>query len=216
MKRITFVVGAVILVMAVILAACQSAQPVQVPQPVHVVVDNAAEFTGIGGAEGGGEQGLVGAPTNIRSLVAGEIYDKGTLAVDGASTLTGAVSAGSTLAVTGASTLTGAVTTVAGLTVGTSISHGAQSAVTVTNGGTIAVTDDIVPLTAGGNVGTSTITGCSTANKITVLRNTANVTITITDTSTIMLEGNAALGQYDTLVLLGDGTNCLQLAKGNN
>jgi hypothetical protein len=86
MKRITFVVSAVILVVAVILSACQSAQPVQVPQPVHVVVDNAAEFTGIGG-EGEGEQGLVGAPTNIRSLVAGEALVKGNLEVDGTATL---------------------------------------------------------------------------------------------------------------------------------
>lgn len=87
MKRIWFAVCAVILVVAVILSACQSAQPVQVPQPVHVVVDNANEFTGIGGAGGEGEQGLIGAPTNIRSLVAGEALVKGNLEVDGVATL---------------------------------------------------------------------------------------------------------------------------------
>ncbi len=34
--------------------------------------------------------------------------------------------------------------------------------------------------------------------------------------ATIMLSGNAALGQYDTLTLLGDGTNCLQISKADN
>lgn len=87
MKRTKYAVCAVILVIAVILAACQSAQPVQVPQPVHVVVDNANEFTGIQGAGGEGEQGLIGAPTNIRSLVAQEALVTGDLQVNGNATL---------------------------------------------------------------------------------------------------------------------------------
>ena len=87
MKRTKYAVCAVILVIAVILAACQSAQPVQVPQPVHVVVDNANEFTGIQGAGGDGEQGLIGAPTNIRSLVAQEALVTGDLQVNGNATL---------------------------------------------------------------------------------------------------------------------------------
>lgn len=206
MKRNLYVVCAVILALAVILSACTSAsQPVQapVPQPLHVVVDNAAEFTGIGG-EGEGEQGLVGAPTNIRSLVAGEIYDKGTLAVDGASTLTGAV------------TMAAAASVGTALTVGTYIDHGDQSAVTVTNGSTIAVTDDFVPLTAAGSVATATFTGCNTLGKVTYFYNTANQTITITDTGTLKLSGNLALGQYDTFITVGDGSNCLQVATTNN
>ena len=322
MKRTKYAVCAVILVIAVILAACQSAQPVLVPQPVHVVVDNANEFTGSGGAGGEGEQGLIGAPTNIRSLVAGEALVKGDLQVNGNATLdtmtvtltqtqrlsvaaptaeptaTAAVhinvegvnaplmisksstpvasvsGAGGatfeTLVVNGASTLTGAVNaatallsgrqvvtiptaqatatpgvlvnsagavsalqvwalnatpvaaidrtgkaTLGSVVVGTSITHGDQGAVTVTNGGTIAVTDDIVPLTAGGSVG-ATISGCSTANKLTYLYNTANQTITITDTGNIVLAGNAALGQYDSLTLLGDGTRCIQVSKADN
>lgn len=89
MKRNLFVVGAVILVVAVILSACQSAQPVQVPQPMHVVVDNAADFPAAswGVTDGGGEQGLIGAPTNIRSLVAQEALVTGDLQVQGNATL---------------------------------------------------------------------------------------------------------------------------------
>ena len=102
------------------------------------------------------------------------------------------------------------------LTAGTSTFRGVQSTVTVTANGTIAVTADIVPLTAAGTVGTGTITGCNTAGKVTTFYNTANQTITISDTSTIMLAANAALGQYDTLTVLGDGTNCLGIAQSNN
>jgi len=121
------------------------------------------------------------------------------------------VEIGGTLAVTGATTLTGNAA-LAG-----QVTFAAAPVVTVTANSTIATGNyTVVPLTAAGAVGTATITGCATAGKVTVLRNTANQTITITDTSTIMLGGNAALGQYDTLTLLGDGTNCLQISKADN
>ena len=65
-------------------------------------------------------------------------------------------------------------------------------------------------------MGTGTITGCSTLGKITTFYNQANQTITISDTSTLKLSGNIALGQYDSLTTIGDGTNCVQLATANN
>ena len=46
--------------------------------------------------------------------------------------------------------------------------------------------------------------------------NNSNTTITISDTGTLKLSGNIALGQYDTLVLISDGTNWVQLATTNN
>jgi len=91
-----------------------------------------------------------------------------------------------------------------------------QSSVTVTADSTIAVTGQIVPLTAAGAVGTATVTGCNTAGKVTIFRNTSANTITITDTGTLMLSGNAALGQYDTLMTVGDGTNCIEVAQTDN
>jgi hypothetical protein len=91
-----------------------------------------------------------------------------------------------------------------------------QGTVTVTDNSTITCTSAVVPLTAGGAVGTANISGCATAGRVTMLHNIVAQTITITDTGTIMLEGNAALSQYDTLTLLGDGTNCLQIAKSTN
>ena len=127
------------------------------------------------------------------------------------------VGVGGTLAVTGATTLTGALGLTGNATLAGQVVFTAPTQVTVTANSTIATAGyTVVPLTAAGTVGTSAVTGCQTAGKLTVLRNIANQTITITDTSTIMLGGNAALGQYDTLTLVGDGTNCLQISKADN
>lgn len=121
------------------------------------------------------------------------------------------------LAVTGDQNLTGALGVTGNATLAGELKFTAPAAITVTANSTIATAGyTVVPLTATGAVGTSAVTGCATAGKVTVLRNIANQTITITDTSTIMLSGNAALGQYDTLTLLGDGTNCLQISKSDN
>ena len=121
------------------------------------------------------------------------------------------------LAVTGDQSLTGALGVTGNTTLAGELKFTAPNVITVTANSTIATAGyTSIKLAAAGTVGTATITGCSTAGKVTILRNTTNQTITITDTSTIMLAGNAALGQYDTLTLLGDGTNCLQISKADN
>lgn len=125
--------------------------------------------------------------------------DAGVISCNGAATFA------STLAQAGAATFAGEV------------KFTAPTQVTVTANSTIATAGyTVVPIYAAGTVGTATITGCQTAGKLTILRNISNQSITITDTSTIMLSANAVLTQYDTLTLLGDGTNCLQLAVSNN
>jgi len=90
-----------------------------------------------------------------------------------------------------------------------------QGNVTVTDGGEIAATKSFVPLTAAGAVGTSNIT-TGAAGQLLVLMNVGSNTITITDTGTIMLAGDCALGQYDTLTLISDGTNWLEITRANN
>ena len=123
----------------------------------------------------------------------------------GAISCNGAAAFANTLALTGAATFAGEA------------KFTAPTQVTVTANSTIATAGyTVVPLYAAGTVGTANVTGCQTAGKLTVLRNISNQSITITDTSTIMLSANAVLTQYDTLTLLGDGTNCLQLAIANN
>jgi len=90
-----------------------------------------------------------------------------------------------------------------------------QTPIEVTAGGTLTPTGTYQPITATASLGLSDIT-VTTAGDILILVNESDTTITITDTSTTMLSGNAALGQYDTLVLLCDGTNWLQLSKSDN
>jgi hypothetical protein len=56
----------------------------------------------------------------------------------------------------------------------------------------------------------SIVTG--TAGDVLTLVNIGSNAITITDTGTLKLSGNAALGQYDSVTLLSDGTNWIQVA----
>ena len=54
------------------------------------------------------------------------------------------------------------------------------------------------------------------ADKLTVGSDGMTNTITITDTGTLKLSGNAALGQYDTITLWSDGTNWIEISETNN
>ena len=97
----------------------------------------------------------------------------------------------------------------------------AQSTATVTAGGTVAPTTSYVRLSSAGNVGTSSISGCTAGDsysKLVTLINMANTTITFTDTGTLKLSGNIALGQYDSLVIRCDNGhgNWIQLSTANN
>ncbi len=87
----------------------------------------------------------------------------------------------------------------------------AQSSLTIVNDTTITPTGSYQPITAAGAVGTSSITAMS-AGYVLTLVNTGSNTITFTDTGTLKLSGNAALGQYDALKLMSDGTNWIQVA----
>lgn len=89
------------------------------------------------------------------------------------------------------------------------------STVVVTSGGTITPTGSYQPLSSAGTVGTSAIVA-GTAGDLLYLINTSNTTITLTDTGTLKLGGNRALGQYDTLTLQSDGTNWIERAYTNN
>jgi hypothetical protein len=96
-----------------------------------------------------------------------------------------------------------------------------ETTVTVTNGGTVTPLGAYVPLSAAGNVGTSGIAGCTAGDtyaKRVDFINMANVTITFTDTGTLKLSGNAALGQWDTLTLrcdVGSG-NWVEMSQVDN
>lgn len=71
-------------------------------------------------------------------------------------------------------------------------------------------------ITAAAARGTDNI-AIGTAGDVLVLLNVGSNTITLTDTGTLLLSGNAALGQNDSIVLLSDGTSWYQIApEGDN
>jgi Flp pilus assembly protein CpaB len=91
------------------------------------------------------------------------------------------------------------------------------SVITVTNGGTIAPGGSYQPLVATAAAGAAlTVTAGMQQGFVTVLVNESSNTITITDTDPGKLASNVALGQYDSIVLICDGTNWIELARSNN
>lgn len=105
--------------------------------------------------------------------------------------------------------------TVGGATVD-SLSIAAQNAISVTDSLTLTVTSSLVPLASAGTVGTGTVLGCEAAGALTTFYNTTNTSITITETGNLALAGDWTAGQFDTLTLIGDGTNCVEIARSNN
>lgn len=91
-----------------------------------------------------------------------------------------------------------------------------QSTQTITYQGTITPTGAYHQIAASAARGTSSIAGASTAGRVVTLVNIGSQTITLTDTGTLKLSGNAALGQYDNITLIADGTNWIQVSKTDN
>lgn len=91
-----------------------------------------------------------------------------------------------------------------------------QPTQTITAGGTITPTGAYHQITATAARGTSSVAGVNAAGQVVTLVNVGSSTITLTDTGTLKLGGNAVLGQFDSLTLLSDGTNWIQLSKSDN
>lgn len=101
------------------------------------------------------------------------------------------------------------------LTVADDLTIAKQTAIAVTDNSTITPTGTFQLLSAAAATATSSITA-GTAGQVVIFTNTSTNTIVLTDTGTLMLTGNITLGQYDTLTLISDGTNWLQLSTANN
>lgn len=100
-------------------------------------------------------------------------------------------------------------------TVGGDIVTTPGTAIVVSASSTITPLGAYVPITGSTGVGTSSIAG-PTAGRLIYIVNMANATITLTDTGTLKLGGNFAMGQYDSITLRGDGTNWIETGRSNN
>ncbi len=119
------------------------------------------------------------------------------------------------LVITGTVAVNGAATVTGTLTANTFLVLTKAGDVTVTDGSIITPTASYQPITAGAAVGTDLIAVLSSGTLLRLV-NVGSNTITITDTGTLKLAGNIALGQYDSLLLLSDGTNWVQMGTSDN
>lgn len=135
--------------------------------------------------------------------VEGDIFDNaGDVVVDDAARVSGTLTQNAS-----------SITTT--LTIGTWEAFTGQTELTIAMNDTITPTGTYQPLTAGGAVSAGGI-AAGTAGQLLILTNISANNITITDTGTVMLNANRVLGQYDTIMLLSDGTNWLELSYNDN
>jgi hypothetical protein len=130
-------------------------------------------------------------------------------AVGGAEALTGAGDTNVTNLVA-----SGTVEVGTSLTVGTTILQSAQDTLTVTDATAFAPTGAYQPITAASEV-TPTVT-VADAGTVVMITNVATYTVNLADTGTAKLTAAAALGQYDTITLLSDGTNWIEVSRTDN
>ncbi len=91
----------------------------------------------------------------------------------------------------------------------------ANTAISVTQGMTITPTGTFQALTAADDVSTGAIAAGAPGDLL-ILFNEADLTITISDTGTLKLSGNAVLAQYDSITLISTGTDWIELAQADN
>lgn len=99
---------------------------------------------------------------------------------------------------------------------GTDLRLSEQSLITVTNGAAFTPTGSYQPITAAGEVTPTISTGGGTTGDLLVLVNEGSNTINIADSGTAKLSTALALGQFDTIVLIFDDTNWIELTRADN
>lgn len=87
-------------------------------------------------------------------------------------------------------------------------------AITIVNGGQITITAAVMEITAAGEV-TATLSTAGDGQLVTLI-NTGSNAINIVDTGTTYMAGNVALGQRDTISLIGVGTSWYEISRSNN
>lgn len=161
----------------------------------------------IGGAQAGGVNVLAVKALRVRNWA-----NVGTdLAVGGNATVAGDLTATGNVAATGNVNSTGANVT------GTFNRITKNTIITVTAASIITPTGSYQPITAAGVITDATLaaSGFTAGDVVTIVNNGSN-SITILDTGTAKLASDAALGQYDSLRVIFDGTNWVQISRGDN
>lgn len=129
----------------------------------------------------------------------------GKATVGGALTVAGNVNAGGSLTTTGA------------VNVGTLLRLAPAGTAVLAADGTLTPAGSYQPISSTAAIGTAAIaTTTLAAGTLLYVVNVGAQTITFTDTGSLKLGGNAALGGGDTLLLVNDGTAWNQVSKTDN
>ena len=110
---------------------------------------------------------------------------------------------------------TGGIVTAGDITAQADMTLSPGTTIAVTMNGYITPTSSYQPLSSAGTVNTVNI-AAGEAGDFLILENTSATSIVFTDTGVLKLGGTRTLGQYDTLTLVSDGTNWIELVLGNN
>ncbi len=166
--------------------------------------------------ESGGTLGLSGYTTSTMDslTVNGDTVITGTGRIDGAANIGGALTVTGTTAMLGNVDVTGNLEVVDHLGTSAELYLFSGDSLAVLNGATITPANSLLELTATGTVTASLATASD--GQVLILANSSNSTINIEDTGTTRLSAAAALGQYDTLTLVGLGTSWYEVARSTN
>jgi hypothetical protein len=102
------------------------------------------------------------------------------------------------------------------LTVGNFLHLTAATAISLTNGGIITATSSYQPIDAAPSTTVTPTIAAGSAGQLLRLVNQGTGTIRIIDTGTAKLSADYDLGQYDSLLLMSDGTNWIEMGRSNN
>ena len=148
--------------------------------------------------------------TTMDDVIMRSLIVSNAASVGGALAVTGNTAMAGTLATTGAATF-GVTTTVGTFLV---MSQGATQSIGASAAINAVATFQPISST-GGAIGTSLIT-LKPAGTLLRLVNVGADAIVITDTGTLKLSGNITLGTSDSLLLMSDGTNWIQMGTSDN
>jgi len=210
-RFVPLVGGVATLLLALLIAVSPRAQPVagQASVPCYMI-QGGATFVAGAGCEWEMQSG---ATLDIQSGVAASISD---LTVSDDLTVADNATVSGTLTIVEQVLATGDVRTGTDVQVAQVLRVVPNAAISVTNGAAFTPTGTFQPLTSFGTV-TPTITETDAdAGDILVLMVTSATTINIADTGTTKLSAAWAGGQYDTLTLMAEGDNWVEIARSNN
>jgi hypothetical protein len=126
------------------------------------------------------------------------------------------------LLVEGNATVNGDLTLGSDLTAGDNVTVGnflyltAGTAISLTNGGIVTATNTYQPIDAAPSSTVTVTVAAGSSGQLLRLINRGTGTIVVADASTMVLASTYSMGQYDSLLLMSDGTNWIEMGRSNN